>query len=396
MKYPLRWSSFYFAYFSFIGLWISFGPSVLLRSSPVGAAASLALITLTYFVSTPFCRWLWIQAGFTRALRLLATGLFACLAASAAKPSLLVWMAPLAFFFAAGTYTLCETRMMEALVAIGRGHEFGATRKWGSLGFLTAAALGGFVLTRYGSESVFCWAMAACGFILWSCCLALPSEGDSLASGSPTLAAEADPGAEESEPDPAEPLAHPGVRHRFMGSAAICSMRLAEAIATSWFGAYWLSLGKSAVETGLLCSLPVAAEFLAMWRGQRILKNTPLPLLLLICSGASALRWVLTPLCTQASCAASLQAIHALSFGFFYPASLIWLKREFGEEFFHARYKLEAVSRAGGAAVSYCAAAFAISSFGFGPLFYISAGLAAASSLWWMLSASSAPMKSAL
>jgi PPP family 3-phenylpropionic acid transporter len=160
-------------------------------------------------------------------------------------------------------------------------------------------------------------------------------------------------------------------------------MRLAEAISTTWFGAYWLHTGHSPMQTGLLCALPVAAEFVAMWKGGRLLARYSAPTLMLLCCAASALRWLATPFCSELWCAVPLQSLHAFTFGFFYPASLIWLKQSYADHFFQARYVTEAAARGLTAAVSYVAAAWVIARFGYGAIFACSCGLAVLTGLWW-------------
>jgi PPP family 3-phenylpropionic acid transporter len=160
-------------------------------------------------------------------------------------------------------------------------------------------------------------------------------------------------------------------------------MRLAEAISTTWFGAWWLSTGHSPLQTGLLCALPVAAEFLAMWRGGTFLARYSAQHVMLVCCAASAARWLATPLCQELWCAVPLQSVHALTFGLFYPASLIWLKQAYGGGFFQARFATEAAARALTAAISFLAASWVIARYGYGAIFACSCGLALLCSLWW-------------
>ena len=75
--------------------------------------------------------------------------------------------------------------------------------------------------------------------------------------------------------------------------------------------------------------------------------------------------------------------MHAFTFGFLYPASLIWLKHEFDDSFFQARYATESVARALTAAVSYLAAGWVIASYGYGAVFGVSCALAVLCGLWW-------------
>lgn len=389
MKTPLRWSIAYAAYFSFLGLWFSFGPAELMRLDPRWAPASLASLSLAYFIATPLSSWAWRVFGFSAALGAFGALMGLFLTLPALHPNALVWSAPIAFLFSSGAYTLCETKMIEELAKHGRGHEFGHSRKWGSAGFLVAAALGGSFISWSGHERAVAFGIAACALAFTAACMALALAGKDQLVARPTEPAipTDEPVPEEAEPQAETPSERAASRElpstAFFGCATIASMRLAEAIATTWFGAFWLATGHSAAETGLLCALPVAAEFLAMWKGSRFLRPALIPALIAACAGASCLRWIITPLCETAWCAAPLQAVHALSFGLFYPASLLWLKHQYGERFFSTRYLLEGSSRALGAVSAYAAAAFAIAAFGYASMFWLAAALAGLCCIWW-------------
>jgi PPP family 3-phenylpropionic acid transporter len=298
-------------------------------------------------------------------------------------PAWMAWCVPLALFFGSGAYTVCETRLLEDLAHAGQGPAFGRARKWGSFGFLAAAALGGALFTATSLGHSFAMTMVLCAAVFLWCCLALAAAGDAAGkSGSLPVAAATSP-APLAPVDGALQAAASTPGHKRSGSAAIAAMRLAEAIASAWFGAYWLATGHSPLETGLLCALPVAAEFLAMWRGQAFVARFSPASLMLVCSAASAARWLATPYCSQLWCAIPLQSMHALSFGFFYPASLLWLKHAWGDQFFQRRYATESSARALAALVSYMAAQWAIAALGFQSLFLLSCVLALLSTLWW-------------
>jgi hypothetical protein len=393
MTHYRQWSAAFASYFTVLGLWTAFGPVTLMAANPQAAPSALAAITLAYFVATPFVRRVWLHLGFSKTLVLMGLGVGISLGAAAWVPQWLAWCVPLAFFFGSGSYTLCETQMLEDLAQAGQSQAFGRARKWGSFGFLAAAALGGAVFSLGSVGPVFHIALAMCGLVYLMCCVAL-ARAHAGGLGTPCqFSAPQAPSVRTTTTDATAParLAGSGqagldtvtVRGRFAGSAAVASMRLAEAISTTWFGAYWLSTGHSALQTGLLCALPVAAEFLAMWRGGPLLARFNAQQVMLVCCVASAARWLATPLCTQLWCAVPLQSVHAFSFGFFYPASLIWLKHAYGEQFFQARYATEATARALTAATSFAAASWVIAHLGYAAMFATSAGLALLSGLWW-------------
>jgi PPP family 3-phenylpropionic acid transporter len=384
MTHYRQWSAAFASYFTILGLWTAFGPSALMASDPGAAPLALAAITLAYFVATPFVRAVWMRLGFPKTVVFMGAGVAASLCTAAIAPQWLAWCVPLAFFFGSGSYTLCETKMLEDLARTGQGHAFGRARKWGSFGFLAAASLGGAVFSLGTVGRAFTGLLALCALTYFACCVALALVSRSAAGAAQIEAA----GAEHAAVRPALAAAslapHSTSRRKWAGAGAITGMRLAEAISTTWFGAYWLHTGHSPLETGLLCALPVAAEFLAMWKGSAFLQRYSAPAMMLICTALSALRWLATPWCEQLWCAVPLQSIHAFTFGFFYPASLIWLKHAFDDGFFQARYATESVARGLTAAVTYLAAGWVIAAYGYGAVFAVSCGLALLCSLWWV------------
>lgn len=387
MQHYRQWSAAFASYFTILGLWTAFGPSALMVSDPAAAPAALAAITLAYFVATPFVRAVWMRFGFSRSIVFMGGGVAASLCAAAIAPQWLAWCVPAAFFFGSGSYTLCETKMLEDLAQAGQGHAFGRARKWGSFGFLAAASLGGAVFSLGSVGHSFTWLLALCALAYFVCCVAL-ALACSQAAGTAQLQVTGQDTSLVHQRLPAlagtDPAPHSTPRRMFAGAGAVTGLRLAEAISTTWFGAYWLHTGHGPLETGLLCALPVAAEFWAMWKGAGLLARYSPAAVMLICSAASAARWLATPFCTQLWCAVPLQSVHAFTFGFFYPASLLWLQQAFENSFFQARYATESVARALTAAVTYLAAGWVIASYGYGAVFGLSCGLAVLCSLWWI------------
>jgi hypothetical protein len=387
MQHYRQWSAAFASYFTILGLWTAFGPSALMASNPGAAPMALAANTLAYFVATPFVRAVWNRFGFAKTIVFMGGGVCASLCAAAIAPQWMALCVPMAFFFGSGSYTLCETKMLEDLAHAGQGHAFGRARKWGSFGFLAAASLGGAVFSLGSVGRSFTGLLALCALTYFACCIALALASRQTVGAAAASAA----GPEENAARKEGPMlatshlaAQSTPQRKFLGSGAVTGLRLAEAISTTWFGAYWLHTGHSPLETGLLCALPVAAEFWAMWKGGSFLARYSPAAVMLICSGASALRWLATPFCSQLWCAVPLQSVHAFTFGFFYPASLLWLKHEFADSFFQARYATESVARALTAAVSYMAAGWVIASYGYGAVFAVSCTLAVLCSLWWV------------
>jgi PPP family 3-phenylpropionic acid transporter len=395
MPHYRQWSAVFASYFTILGLWTAFGPTALMASDPGAAPLALAAITLAYFVATPFVRAVWNRFGFSKTLVFMGGGVCLSLCSLALVPQWLAWCVPASFFFGSGAYTLCETKMLEDLARSGQGHAFGRARKWGSFGFLAAASLGGAVFSLRQEGHGFSTTLGLCGLLYFVCAVALArTQRASRAAPLASAAVHATPAegapvgrdsaAHSTDHNTTQNTTHSSPVRKWLGSGAVTGMRLGEAISTTWFGAYWLHTGHSPLQTGLLCALPVAAEFLAMWKGGRFMQRTSVPAMLLICSALSALRWLATPFCTQLWCAVPLQSLHAFTFGFFYPASLVWLKQAYGAQFFQARYATESAARALTAAVSYLAAGWVIASLGYGAIYGAGCALALLCSLWWL------------
>jgi len=387
MNHYRHWSATFASYFAIMGLWTSFGPSTLMALSPQAAPIALACMTLAYFVATPVAHRMWQWLGFAWAVRAMGSCVLVLLAAAALEPQWLVWCVPLAFVFGSGAYTVCETRLLEDLARRGQGHDFGRARKWGSLGFLLAATAGGAAFSIGGVARTFAVVLALCAGVYWWSCLGLSR---AVAKGTQPEGKE-----EHTRPvavaatapvhDGAAPAGATDTRaSQWAGCAAVAGVRVAEAVTTTWFGAYWLHTGHSHWETGVLCAVPVAAEFLAMWKGGVWMARYSAAAMMLMCCAASVVRWAATPFCEDLWCAVPLQGIHAFTFGFFYPASLVWLKQTYGDAFFHTRYATESAARAVTALVTFMAASWAIASVGYIAIYGVSLVLTLASGAWWL------------
>jgi len=410
------WSLFYGSFFAIYGLWVTFGPARLMQSSPHWAATSLALSSLVYFVALPSAQWTWKRFGFSVALGVWA--LMAVLAYSLPllDSSLLPLVLPLGSMAAAGSYGLAETYMIEALTAQGRAHEFGASRKWGSLGFLLAAGFGGMLLDRMGgiASLEILLALVAMGF--GACTLNLMryerEHGVGVSKKAPLVLNAPDAGEmepvtlsalsgqsqdvliqsrsdHESRQEKDRSLSPITIPKWALGLAlvGITFQRVAENQSTAWFGAMWMAGGHSATQAGLLSAWAVLAEFFAMGASTRWLERAPLQRVMFWCCLISAARWAFTPNCSSLWCAAALQSVHALSFGVFYPASLIWIRSHWPLHFFKARFVMEGGQRALSSAYYFLAAGAMIPLMGYVPVFVgcgIFAGLGA---LVWCLPA---------
>lgn len=404
------WSFFYASFFAIYGLWVSFGPARLMQSSPKWAATSLALSSLVYFVALPLAQWTWKRIGFSAALGLWALLAVAAYSLPLLDSSLLPFVLPLGSMAAAGSYGIAETYMIEELTAQRRAHEFGASRKWGSLGFLLAAGFGGMLLDRMGGISALEVLLALVAMSFGVCSLILMRYQKTHGVGRPSPIVFNAPDAGEIEPVTVSALSIPALSETEQSSVftppqtkvvlrddsfskwalaialvGITFQRVAENQATAWFGAMWMASGHSATQAGLLSAWAVLAEFFAMGFSTQWLERAPLQRWMFWCCLISAVRWALTPSCSDFWCAAGLQSVHALSFGVFYPASLIWIRSHWPKDFFRARFMMEGGQRALSSGYSFLAAGTMIPLIGFSPVF-IGCGLfAALGALVWCL-----------
>ena len=403
------WNLFYASFFAVFGLWVTFGPARLMASAPRWAATSLALSSLAYFVALPAAQWTWRRIGFAPAL--IAWGGPAALgyAVPALHAGLLPFAFPVAALAASGAYGLTENYLIEALGAQDRAHEFGTVRRWGSFGFLAAAAGGGVLLDALGGLQALERVLAVAGLGFGASCVSLAraqARGE-LPYESPASLSDAVSGDLEPVPVRAGPIAagdrEDGTPARWFGRSrwfdrvrrplgpwlfgialfAIVLHRTAESQATAWFGALWINRGHSPTQAGLLGALPVACEFLAMGVSAPWLARLDTVLVMLTCSAISAVRWWLTPACEDFACAAAFQSLHAISFGLFYPASLLWLRAQRPLEFFRNRYVMEAGARAAGSGYYFLAAGTLIPLLGYDWVYRIPALIAVVAVLLW-------------
>lgn len=363
--------------------------------SPTLAAISLAASSLVYFIALPLAQWTWRQCGFSRAL----LG-WTCLAVTAyALPFFearsLAWLLPVGSMGAAAAYGLAETYLIERLSLENRAHEFGQARKWGSLGFLLAAGLGGLLLDAWGGMQHFeaLLGLVALLFFVSAGVLAFAERGtpfiegarlneDALNLGEQAPATLSD--VREWPLSPPSGSSRPSSPFLWIALLGIVFQRVAENQTTAWFGAYWIATGHHVTEAGFLNAWSVFSEFVAMGLTASALGRMNLPWVMMWSCLISAFRWAATPFCTDLWCAIPLQSVHALSFGLFYPASLIWIRSQWPDQFFNTRYVMEGGVRILSSGYYYLAAGTLIPVMGFVPVFEGCAVFALLGAVvWW-------------
>ncbi len=184
------------------------------------------------------------------------------------------------------------------------GGDYGRMRMWGSISFVVANLVGGFVIGQQSASSIF-WMLAGAYWVAALLLLVLPPR---LPRGSDT------------PPRPSE-VAYRGRLPRYMrdrvlmaamASAAI--MQSSHAMAYSFSSLYWQAKGFSGGEVGAFWAIGVVAEILMFFLSGRLFGGWTPGQMMLLSATAAVTRWMLFPLVVSASGYLALQCLHALTF----------------------------------------------------------------------------------
>jgi PPP family 3-phenylpropionic acid transporter len=185
------------------------------------------------------------------------------------------------------------------------GLDYGRMRLWGSLSFIAASFVGGWVVARLGGASAI-WLVAAGAALTVAAThgLARPvSEGRAkAATGRPRL----------SFRDAARLL-----RSRFF-LLFLMAAGLAQASHAAFytFGTlHWRALGLSTARSGMLWAVSIVAEVALFAYSAAILRRIDPVRLIVLGAGAAVLRWFVMGLDPALSLLLLLQILHALTFG---------------------------------------------------------------------------------
>jgi PPP family 3-phenylpropionic acid transporter len=214
-------------------------------------------------------------------------------------------------------YTLARTPVSPLLDALALSHpavgmaRYGRVRRWGSLGFVVAAASVGLVLEGLPARGI-----PALVSLPWFLVLALCTLG-----GLPALA------------EPARPTAGLPLRRlygersvwAFLGIAAVhagCGVPF-----ETYFANHAQDIGLSGAWIGYSWAGGVGLEVVVLsYLGALVSALGPRKLLLLAYS-AAVLRWGLTAYLPGGAALALVQVLHGLTFGAAFGASVVWMSR---------------------------------------------------------------------
>jgi PPP family 3-phenylpropionic acid transporter len=305
-----RLSSFYFWYYAALG---GFTPyfAQWLHDRGQDAFAISVLLSLWY-ATRIFAPTTW-NALVTRSpqpLRWLRGGAILTLAGFAgflvARDFVLLFVVMLVFsFFCNAIMPQFEALTLDTLH--GRREDYGRIRVWGSLGFILVTLAYGALLDVGGSA--------------WLPWLMLPLYAATAASA---FANRPPPeGLHAHEPAPGSAwaaLSRPGVA-RFLAITLL--MQVGFGPYYVFFTLFLSGQGHGTATIGVLWALGVLAEIVLFLFAPTLLRRHAARSLLLLCLGATAIRWALTALFPQSfGIMLVLQLLHALSFGVFHACCM--------------------------------------------------------------------------
>lgn len=189
------------------------------------------------------------------------------------------------------------------------GDDYGRIRIWGSFGFLVSCVVVGQVFALRGRRADPLYPFLVAG--LMACAFAI------------TLRVQARGGRDRPTAADAKQLLHD---KRFLALIVISAVHWACAVPYhGFFGLYVQDRGFGTSVTSFAFAASVLAEMLAFFAFKHIQRRARLSTFMVIVTAASALRWVVTGLGTNAMLLILVQMGHGLTFGLFWAAALSWL-----------------------------------------------------------------------
>ncbi|MEM5473616.1 MFS transporter [Hoeflea sp. AS60] len=200
------------------------------------------------------------------------------------------------------------------------GFSFGATRAWGTVGFLTTCFATGYLILWFGASS-FVWLMAAACLIRFLAAVGLPRLRD---ADQPRTRPE---GTFLSR----EVIAtfQPWVLLPVIAGAILFSNHM---VMNAFSSLVWKQQGLSETTIGALIALGAAAEAATMFAWKRINIRFPARVLILIAGAVSILRWVGMTLSPPLWVIVLMQLGQAVTFTFSYLGCLYFIAKRTSED----------------------------------------------------------------
>jgi PPP family 3-phenylpropionic acid transporter len=312
-RIQLRLSGFYAGYFLVVGVLLPFWPLYLEAKGMSARQIGLLLaLTLWLRLAGPLIARLADRTGHTR------RPLIACALSAFALAFAFFWtdgfwpllLASMAFFFAfSSTLPLAETLSLR-LVSVHTG--YGRVRLWGSVAFVAAAVLGGFVLERRGSLSAETIVVLVLGALVAMTVAALFM---------PEARPQATPGATA----PLKRLLKSRVFLLFLATTAL--IHAAHTVYYGFASLHWAAAGIAKSTIGLLWAESTVAEILLFaFGGPLVLRLGPVNLFL-IAALAGVVRWTILALTAELWWLAIAQLLHGATFGAMHLGAMMFIVR---------------------------------------------------------------------
>ena len=199
-----------------------------------------------------------------------------------------------------------------ATLAVVRSYrsDYGRIRVWGSISFILASVVGGWLLTSAAADSVLFLVLGGSTLVLLVCL------------GIPQIRRPMD------GPDRRSAIRAVGQNLKFWRFVAAASALQASHQVYYGFGTlYWRSLGLSGTTIGLLWAEGVLAEILLFWHSRYLLARLGPVGLMMLGGAAGILRWSLTGEASSLPLIAALQLLHGFTFGASHLGAMYWLSR---------------------------------------------------------------------
>jgi PPP family 3-phenylpropionic acid transporter len=316
-----RLAGFYFMYFALIGAFMPYWNLYLeqqgLDKSQIGWLASITVITRIlapsvwgYLADRTGLRMRWVRIG-TWAQCVAWLAIFWI-------PKEFQAIAIVLFIFSFFQHAILAQFEAVTLFWLGDQRErYGQIRLWGSIGFIVAVAGLGWIFDWVSVNTLPLWMIALAGLTLLM----------ALAIAEPPVT----PTPKQQQQPIWQVLWRPQVRTFF---ALEFLLLLSHAPFYSFYSNYLAEHGYSTSTIGVLWGIGVLAEVIMFTQSQKILTRYPnTQLLIALCLGATALRWVLVAAFPNILTIQVLaQCIHALSFALFQSVAMRLIFENFATE----------------------------------------------------------------
>lgn len=302
-------TGFYFLYFGALGITLPFLPAYLasLSLSATQVGLLLALQPLMSLVMPPVWGHLADRTGRPdRVLTLLSLGACAAFAPLLFTERFATLVAVLAAY---AVFVSSVTAIADALTlhrVAHTGSSYAHVRLFGSVGFVLTTTLFGLATVRPDRFTVGVPLLLIAGYALWSLSIHAP------AAPAPSVS-------------PLAGLRLLGLRDVRLLLGATCLHWIACAPFNGLFSIHVRALGLPPAVVGLASGLGVAAEVAVMLLYPRLARRLAPRHILFLAFAASALRWWGMALAESPRVIVALSALHGLTFGAFYVASVAFM-----------------------------------------------------------------------